>query len=68
MLMNSTVHLSNEEARQMLIDFAGLFWRLEKNGYITAEHTGDDAEERVCNHWRDIGNGLVNRLRGDQKR
>ena len=62
--MVTTDHLSNEEVRQMLLEFAGLFWRLEKYGYINAnKHTCDESEENQCAHWRFLGDRLVKRIR-----
>lgn len=46
-----------EEAANTL---AGVFWRLERYGYI---QTFDEAEEGQCAHWKAIGHEAMEEVR-----
>lgn len=53
--------MTDPEIKQLAIDLARVLWQMQRNRWINC-NSGDDQDERDCDHWRAIGALLVDKV------
>ncbi|MGZ8158358.1 MAG: hypothetical protein ACXWT4_06070 [Methylobacter sp.] len=56
--------MTEPEIKQLAIDLARVLWQMQKNVWINCD-SGDEQDERDCDHWRSIGAGLVKKVQDE---